>query len=87
MDLTCPQYLLVIIGNICQFVPTASWVVKVSSIAKVHMSPGMWHFAVLVAGVSLVSILQASDWARDSTSSRHYFSKHITTIDWHHDSV
>ena len=33
----------------------------------------------LVAGVSLVSILQAGDWARVSTPARHYFSPYFTT--------
>ena len=55
------------------------------------MSPGsLWGkvaSAALVAGVSLVSILQAGDWARVSTPARHYFSPYITTVDWHQDSV
>ena len=41
------------------------------------MSPGFLHgapaSAALVAGVSLVSILQAGDWARVSTLASHYF--------------
>ena len=41
----------------------------------------------LVAGISLVSILQAGDRARVSTPARHYFSTYITTMDWHQDSV
>ena len=56
-----------------------------------HMSPGCLlgaaASAALVAGVSLVSILQAGDWARVSTLARHYFSPYITTMDWHQDSV
>ena len=43
--------------------------------------------AALVAGVSLVSILHAGDWARVSTPARHYFSTYITSIDWQQDSV
>ena len=43
--------------------------------------------AALVAGVSLVFILQAGDWSRVSTLARHYFSPYITTMDWHQDSV
>ena len=43
--------------------------------------------AALVAGVSLVTILQAGDWARVSTLARHYFSTYITTTDQHQDSV
>ena len=35
--------------------------------------------ATLVAGVSLVSILQTGDWARLSTQARQYFSAYITT--------
>ena len=42
------------------------------------MSPGsLWGAtasAAFVAGASLVSILQAGDWARVSTPARHYFS-------------
>ena len=43
--------------------------------------------AALVAGVSLVSMLQAGDWAIVSTPARHYFSTYITTTDWHQDSL
>ena len=43
--------------------------------------------AALAAGVSLVSILQAGDWARVSSLARHYFSPYITATDWHQDSV
>ena len=43
--------------------------------------------AALAAGVSLVSILQAGDWARVSALARHYFSPYITTADQHQDSV
>ena len=41
----------------------------------------------LVAGVSLVSILQVGNWARVSTLARHYFSTFITTTDWYQDSL
>ena len=55
------------------------------------MSPGSLQvvpaFAVLPAGVSLVTILQAGDWARVSTPARHYFSTYITAMDQHQDSV
>ena len=50
----------------------------------------LWGFAAsaaLAAGVSLVTILQAGDWARVSTLARHYFSTYITTTDRHQDSV
>ena len=40
-----------------------SWVRKVLCIAKTHVSGFSLGAATLVAGVSLVSILQASDWA------------------------
>ena len=49
-----------------------------------HMSPGsLWGAtasAALAAGVSLVSILQAGDWARVSTLARHYFL--LTLLLW-----
>ena len=55
------------------------------------MFPGsLWAVAAsaaLAAGVLLETILQAGDWARVSTSARHYFSTYITTMDWHQDSV
>ena len=69
----------------------SSWVWKVLSVAKAHISlgslQGVAASAVLVAGVSLVTILQAGDWTRVSTPTRHYFSTYITTTDWHQDSV
>ena len=55
------------------------------------MSPDTLHgaalLAALVGAVSLVSILQAGDWARVSILGRHYFSNCITTMDWHDDSI
>ena len=49
------------------------------------MSPGFLQgvaaSAALAAGVSLVTILQAGDWARVSAPARHYFSTYITTMD------
>ena len=55
-----------------------TWVGTVLTIAKVHMSSGTLQGAVtsvvLVDGVSLASILQAGDWARDSTSARHFLN-------------
>ena len=66
----------------------SSWVSKVISIAKAHMSPGsLQGAAALATGVSLVPILQAGDWPRVSTLARHYFLPYITTMDWHQDSV
>ena len=69
----------------------SSWVQKVLSVAKAHMSWGsLWGVAAsaaLAAGVSLVTILQAGDRTRDSTPARHYISTYITTMDWHQDSV
>ena len=47
----------------------------------------LWGVAALVASVSLVSILQAGDWARVSTPAMHYVSTYITTTDRHQDSV
>ena len=70
---------------------TISWVRKVLCVAKAHMSPGsVWGVvasAALVAGVSLVSILQRGDWAKVSTPAGYYFSPYITAMDWHQDSV
>ena len=64
------------LGNNRQHRPS-SWVRKVISVAKAHMSPGSLGgaaaSAALVAGVSLVSILQAGDWASVSTLPRHCF--------------
>ena len=37
----------------------------------------------VASGVSLVSILQAGDWARVSTPARHFLSTYITTVDQH----
>ena len=66
----------------------SSWVGKVLCIAKAHMSPGsLWGAAALAAGVSLVSILQAGDWARVSTLARCFFLLYITTMDQHQDCV
>ena len=59
----------VIIGSTGQSVlkPFSSWVRKVLCIFKAHISLGcLWWAATsaaVVAGVSLVSILQAGDWA------------------------
>ena len=68
----------------------SSWVRKVLCVAKAHMSLGsLWGAAAsaaLVAGVSLVSILQTGDWAKVSTPARHYFSPYIPTTYWHQDS-
>ena len=68
----------------------SSWVRKVICVDKAHMllgSLGAAAFAALAADVSLVSILQAGDWARVSTLARHHFSPYITTTDQHQDSV
>ena len=69
----------------------SSWVWKVLSVAKAHMSLGsLWGvaaYAALVAGVSLVTILQAGDWTKVSTPAIHYFSTYITTTYWHQDSM
>ena len=51
------------------------------------LSGGAAASAALVAGVSLVSILQEGDWVRVSTPARHYFSLNVTTMDWYQDSV
>ena len=84
------------LGNNRQHMPVcaktiSSWVRKVLCVAKAHMSPGSLQgvaaSAALAACFSLVSILQAGDWARVSTSARQYFSTYITTTDQYQDSV
>ena len=40
-----------------------------------------------MAGISLVSMLQAGDWFRVSTPATYYFSTYSTTTDLHMDSV
>ena len=68
----------------------SSWVRKVLCVAKAPVSRFSLEAAAsaaLVAGVSLVSILQAGHQARVSTLARHYFYPYITTMDWHQDSV
>ena len=58
----------------------SSWVQKVLSVAKAHMSLGsLWGVATsatLAADVSLVTILQAGDWTRISTPARHFLYLH-----------
>ena len=51
------------------------------------LSGGTAASVALVAGVSMVSILQAGDWVRVSTLARCYVSPYITTMDQHQDSV
>ena len=83
------------LGNNRQHQPVcakiSSWVRKVLCVAKAHMSlgslQGVAASAALAAGVSLVTILQAGDWARVSTPAGHFFSTCITTTDWHQDSM
>ena len=69
----------------------SSWVRKVLCVVKAHMSlgslQGVAASAALVAGFSLVTILQAGDWTRVSTPARHYFSTYITTMDQYQDFV
>ena len=69
----------------------SSWVRKTLCIAKAHMSLGSFRGVIaptaLATGVSLVSILQAGDWARFCTPARCYFSIYITTMDQHQNSV
>ena len=48
---------------------------------------GAAAYAVLAAGVCLVSILQSGDWTRVSMPARQYFSTYITIMDQHQDSV
>ena len=80
-------------GNNRQHMPVctkmiSSWFRIVFSIAKSHMFPGTpcdaAMSAALVAGVCLVCVLWAGDWARVSTTARHYF---LLTMDQHQDSI
>ena len=84
------------IGNNKQHMPVcmkiiSSWASKVLSISKAYMFLGTLHDALsctaLAPGVSLVSILEAGDLARVSTTAKHYFLVYITAKDWHMDSV
>ena len=69
----------------------SSWVRKVLSPTKAYMSPGTLEgavvLAVIAAGISLVFILQAGDWASVSTTARHSFLTCITTTDQQQDSI
>ena len=64
---------------------------KRSGYHKAQMSPctlyGLAVTAALVDGVSLVTFLEAADWARASTPARHYFFTCITNTDHHQDSI
>ena len=82
-------WLFYFLGNNRQHRPAcaktiSSLVRKVLCVAKAHMSPGSPQgaaaSATLMASVSLVSILQAGDWARVSSLARHYFP--LTLLLW-----
>ena len=89
-DGSCVTYLF--LGNNRQHWPVcaktiSSWVRKVLCVVKAHMSLGVTGSAALAAGISMVSILHAGDWAQVSTSARNYFPTYITTTDQHQDCV
>ena len=69
----------------------SSWVRKALDVVKEYMSPsilsGAAVSAAFVSGVSLVSMLQADNYAIVSTPTRYYFSAYITTMYCRHDSV
>ena len=69
----------------------SSGVRKVLGIAWANITLGIvWGTATsatLASGVSLVSILQAGELVRVSTSGRHYFSAYHTATNQHSDSV
>ena len=75
------------IGSRCNYSKMISfWGMKVLSIVKAHVSrysPKCCLSVAIVAGASLVLILQASDWATVSSPARHYFQNisllHIST--------
>ena len=88
MDPGCRVYFWVTIGSTCQCV--LKWFFLWQGKCYMYVLSTHWGgatSAVLVAGVSLLSILQAGDWARVSTPGRHDFSFYIPTMDWHQDPV
>ena len=65
----------------------SSWVEKILSIARLYiylhvLTRVLWNIG-FGGCVSLLSILEAGNWARVSTPARHYFSTYITITDWH----
>ena len=79
MDLMCTFCFWVIVGSTCLSVlkPLLLRLRRFWVLPR-HMSPGALCGAAVstafAAGVSLVSILQACDWARVSTLARYYLS-------------
>ena len=90
MDPWCPLFLINNKQHMSVCTKTiSSWVRRVLSIAKSHLSLNtVWDASVsvaLMAGIYLILILQKGDLARDFTSARYSFSKCITN--WHQDFV
>ena len=82
----------VTIGSTCQYVLKLFLLGYVKFLVlQRHMSLGTFRGAVVsaayAAGISLVSILQAGNWARVSTPARHCFSTYVITTNWHQDSI
>ena len=85
------------LGNNMQHQPVcaktiSSWVRKVLSVAKAHMSLGLSPGGCCFCSLSSWCFsgyhpADAGDWTRVSTPTRHYFSTYITTMDQHQDSV
>ena len=75
IDLVCSFCFGVTVGSMCQYV--------LKQVLQRHMSPGTLQgdmaLADFAAGVSMVFILQAGDWARVSTLARHFF-QHISLL-------
>ena len=88
MGLRCSLCFLLTIGSTCQYVlKRFFWVKRLLSIPKAHMSLDTLQGAAtswaLEAGVSQASILEAGDWARVSSPTRHDFLLYITTKHMH----
>ena len=83
MDPKCPLFLGKNRQHMAVYAKMISYIREVLSIAKAYMSWGTLKcdmvYAVLITGVSQVSILQAGNLARDSSPARLHFSRCITT--------
>ena len=91
MNLLCPLCFGVAIGSTCCkhdfFFGKESFRYCKGTNVSEYSFKGAMMSAPFAGGISLVSILQAGDWARDFTPSGHYFSTYITSTDRHQDSV
>ena len=72
MDVVCALCFWVAMVSTCLYVPN-HFFLGLDSFGHCQGTCGATVSATLVAGVSLVSIPQAGDWASDSTAARYYF--------------